>query len=433
MKRKKNVAANLVCVAIMLGSLDVSAQSTPRVNINRLHADSFWQSMPKEGKTQASVVSLVVQLGEKLNITAAEREALINARAEIEDSAEKYRIRLRDWGIKFWRRFPRDGRKYDWLLKTMMLQPHYFKDPEAGCRAIYEKQIDAVINLRELIGWRKEYRGFRGEFMRSNAVTEAQRQELNFRELIQEKDWYRWKDMEKTGKFDYLSWGNKAIRYCRYYYANLFALDSIATGLKNGPDRQQDYFINYFIGLESVPDMTYRDKVKYLELFVKSGLFRLEESATAKVTLLALQHHPFEVGSLLNLPDSFCFERYFGEATLVDIWSIECVGCIQRMPIVRDVYDRYKNDGFRVISVCIDPPEQDTIGDKRKAIGIDERIGADWPMFFSTTFRLVYRKYNLWGVPQLLLLDKRGNLIMYDDQLLTSSFENVVREVLKNK
>ncbi|MNY08545.1 hypothetical protein D3C86_1414070 [compost metagenome] len=42
----------------------------------------------------------------------------------------------------------------------------------------------------------------------------------------------------------------------------------------------------------------------------------------------------------------------------------------------------------------------------------------------------IWKKYGFSGVPQLLLLDKNGKLVMYNDLLTNGDFEPLVKELL---
>jgi len=114
---------------------------------------------------------------------------------------------------------------------------------------------------------------------------------------------------------------------------------------------------------------------------------------------------------------------------LLDFWSIYCVACIQEMPSVIGLYDKYKGDGFRVLAINLD-----SYGARRV-----KRFIAGMP--FTIPFPVIIDKkreialgYKISILPTTVLIGQSGNVEMYhlgytpgDEELL----EIKIQEALK--
>src|SRR5207302_317867 len=53
-------------------------------------------------------------------------------------------------------------------------------------------------------------------------------------------------------------------------------------------------------------------------------------------------------GTPVNVAD------YQGKIVLVDFWATWCIPCVQEMPRVKEVYDKYHDQGLEIIGVSLD-------------------------------------------------------------------------------
>jgi peroxiredoxin len=47
---------------------------------------------------------------------------------------------------------------------------------------------------------------------------------------------------------------------------------------------------------------------------------------------------------------------YRGDVVLVNLWATWCVPCVTEMPSIQRLYDRYRDQGFRVVGIAVDDP-----------------------------------------------------------------------------
>jgi len=93
---------------------------------------------------------------------------------------------------------------------------------------------------------------------------------------------------------------------------------------------------------------------------------------------------------------------------LLDFWSIYCVSCVQEMPKLVDIYERYKDQGFVTVGVDLD-----SFGTKRvvKFVeGLDFKVG--YPIVVDKQ-RQVAAKYAVSVLPTTIIIDRQGKVSYY--------------------
>ncbi len=95
-------------------------------------------------------------------------------------------------------------------------------------------------------------------------------------------------------------------------------------------------------------------------------------------------------------------------AILLDFWSIYCVSCVQEMPHLVNIYNRYKDKGFLTVGIDLD-----SFGTKRvvKFVeGLDFKI--TYPIVIDKQ-RQVAGKYGVSVLPTTIIIDKTGKVTYY--------------------
>lgn len=95
-------------------------------------------------------------------------------------------------------------------------------------------------------------------------------------------------------------------------------------------------------------------------------------------------------------------------AILLDFWSIYCVSCVQEMPKLVDIYNRYKDQGLVTVGVDLD-----SFGTKRvvKFVqGLDFQV--PYPLVVDKS-RQVAAKYAVSVLPTTIIIDRRGKVSYY--------------------
>ncbi|GAB4224218.1 MAG: hypothetical protein Kow0062_25610 [Acidobacteriota bacterium] len=99
-------------------------------------------------------------------------------------------------------------------------------------------------------------------------------------------------------------------------------------------------------------------------------------------------------------------EMIDGKVALVDVWATWCIPCIQAMPHLQSLYNKYRDRGLIVVGVMTD--------------GNATRIGPEWVRKKGVTYPIVYDDNGdaftaSWGqvsgIPLLVLIDRDGTVV----------------------
>ena len=116
-----------------------------------------------------------------------------------------------------------------------------------------------------------------------------------------------------------------------------------------------------------------------------------------------------------------------GKVVVIDFWATWCGPCVAEIPKVKEVYEKYHDQGFEIVGVSLDQPEDKGGLDKLRAFCKDREVpwhqyyqGNYWDSEFSTG----------WGIdaiPAVFLVDKFGNLVTVEAR---GKLETLVPEYL---
>lgn len=96
------------------------------------------------------------------------------------------------------------------------------------------------------------------------------------------------------------------------------------------------------------------------------------------------------------------------KAIVLDFWSIYCVSCVQEMPRLVEIHDRYKEQGLVTVGVDLD-----SFGVKRvvKFVrGLDFKVS--YPIVVDKR-REVAAKYGVSVLPTTVIIDRKGKISYY--------------------
>jgi len=98
------------------------------------------------------------------------------------------------------------------------------------------------------------------------------------------------------------------------------------------------------------------------------------------------------------------FEQYKGKIFLIDFWASWCGPCRAAIPKVKELYNKYKDKNFDVVSISID----DSKSDWKKAMD-EEKM--PWQQWLSPEKNETMKKFLFSGIPTLYLVNKEGKII----------------------
>ena len=99
-------------------------------------------------------------------------------------------------------------------------------------------------------------------------------------------------------------------------------------------------------------------------------------------------------------------QDFRGKYVLIDFWASWCGPCREELPYVKELYKKYHQQGFEIISIAKD----DKPDLWKKAIE-KEKIEHWNHLFTSDSGSGVIKDYYVFGIPHKLLIDKNGMIV----------------------
>lgn len=100
--------------------------------------------------------------------------------------------------------------------------------------------------------------------------------------------------------------------------------------------------------------------------------------------------------------DTFDLKSLRGKVVLLDYWATWCIPCQNAVPEIRNIYNKYKNRGFTVLSVSVD---------NSKSPWLEYVAKNDMPWLNGYDINVSQIKYNVAYIPSTWLLDRYGTVI----------------------
>lgn len=94
--------------------------------------------------------------------------------------------------------------------------------------------------------------------------------------------------------------------------------------------------------------------------------------------------------------------EYRGDVVMINFWATWCGPCRQEMPLLEELYARYKRVGFNLLGVNIDD-------DANKAMQMIDELGVNFPILFDSR-KEVSKLYNVETMPVTVLVDREGRV-----------------------
>jgi peroxiredoxin len=109
---------------------------------------------------------------------------------------------------------------------------------------------------------------------------------------------------------------------------------------------------------------------------------------------------PFTLTSLTGQPGAL--SQYKGQVVMVNFWATWCGPCQQEMPLLDQMYKKYKPAGFTLIGVNVDkeaPPVKDLMA--RKPVS--------FPVLLDPANQ-VSKAYHVDEMPSTVIIDRKGEI-----------------------
>ena len=91
-----------------------------------------------------------------------------------------------------------------------------------------------------------------------------------------------------------------------------------------------------------------------------------------------------------------------GNVVMINFWASWCGPCREEMPLIEELFQKYKKLGFIVYGVNVDANPQD-------AQALLKETGVSFPVGYDTKNR-VSQLYNVDSMPSTVMVDRKGNM-----------------------
>jgi thiol-disulfide isomerase/thioredoxin len=96
--------------------------------------------------------------------------------------------------------------------------------------------------------------------------------------------------------------------------------------------------------------------------------------------------------------------QFKGQVVMINFWATWCVPCRQEMPLLEDIYKKYKPMGFTMLGVNVEPDTKDAeawLGKLAKPV--------TFPIAYDVDSK-VSKLYKVETMPTTVLVDRKGNV-----------------------
>jgi thiol-disulfide isomerase/thioredoxin len=100
---------------------------------------------------------------------------------------------------------------------------------------------------------------------------------------------------------------------------------------------------------------------------------------------------------------SIDLSQFKGQVVMINFWATWCGPCRQEMPLLEDIYKKYKPMGFTLVGVNVEPDA------KSAEAWLAKQKPVSFPIAFDTDSK-VSKLYKVAGMPSTVFVDRKGNV-----------------------
>jgi thiol-disulfide isomerase/thioredoxin len=176
-------------------------------------------------------------------------------------------------------------------------------------------------------------------------------------------------------------------------------------------------------------ETTGKQRKAVIELFVKDfPEHRLAAMLKGQLRQLDAIDKPFE----LSFDDAITGKKvemkdFVGKVVMIDWWATWCGPCVAELPHVKEVYKKYKGQGFEIVGISLDNSEAQ--GGLKALKDFVAKNDMPWPQYYQgngwdSTFS---SSWGIMSIPNVFLVDKKGILREVEVQNLEESLKKLLK------
>ena len=122
---------------------------------------------------------------------------------------------------------------------------------------------------------------------------------------------------------------------------------------------------------------------------------------------------------------TYTSESLRGKIVLIDFWATWCVPCIEEMPNLHREYEKFKGQGFEILSVSLDE-KPELVNEFRK-----EKWKMPWLHTLLTSNPDVKKQFEIVGIPRGILIDRNGQIVATDKPLRGRNLDQTLSQLVR--
>ena len=134
----------------------------------------------------------------------------------------------------------------------------------------------------------------------------------------------------------------------------------------------------------------------------------------------------FEV-KLLDKDETISNKSLLGTFYLIDFWAVWCAPCVQEMQNLHDVYEKFRNKNFSILSLSLDHKQED----------VHKFREEKWKMPWLNAFVIggfkseLVKKFEVFGIPKAILVGPDGRILEEGETLRGENLERRLSKYLE--